>query len=196
LAAGHVTVTVPSLFAVAVTVSGASGTADVGTTGLDAFFGPDPLALTAYTVNTYCWPLVSPVMSSARWVLPTSRGGLPSPSTTYLVIGAPFGLAGPQVRCTVVLPAVATTLVGALGGPTGGGCFGGCGGGLGGGSPPRMLLAYLSTTLTWPLSSTTRALDEFGALTKRWLPRTLSSSLPPALGIVIVSTSLPSLSRT
>src|SRR3954469_19228474 len=137
-------------------------------------------------------------MSSAPWRLPLTPTVRvwPSPSTTYLVIGDPLSVVGPQVRCTVVLPAVAMTLAGALGGPIGGGAFGGCGGGLGGGSPPRMLLAYLSTTFTWPLRSTTRALDELGALMNRRSPRTVSSSLPPALGMTIVSTSLPSLSST
>jgi hypothetical protein len=47
LAAGHVTVTVPSGLAVAATLTGASGTCDVGVTGLAAFFGPLPFALTA-----------------------------------------------------------------------------------------------------------------------------------------------------
>src|SRR2546430_14087388 len=134
-------------------------------------------------------------MSRARWLAPTSWA-CPSPSTTYLVIAAPFGLAGPHVRCTAALPAVATTLVGALGGPTVGGFCGGGGGGFGGGSPPRMLLAYLSTTLTRPWLSTTRALEELGALTNRCSPRMVSSSLPPALGMVIVLTSLPSPSST
>src|SRR5437762_9703342 len=188
-------VTVPSGLAAAVTVAGGSGTAEDGTTGLDAFFGPEPLALTAYTVKTYCFPLVSPPMSSARWLAPTSWV-CPSPSTTYLVIADPFGLAAPHVRCTEPLPAVATTFVGALGGPTVGGFCGGGGGGVGGGSPPRLVLAYLSTTLTRPLSSTTRALDEFGALMNRCSPRTSSSSLPPAFGMTIVSASLPSPSST
>src|SRR5436190_10386590 len=117
-------------------------------------------------------------MSSARWVPPTSCG-LPSPSTTYLVIAEPFGLAGPQVTCALALPAVAVTRVGALGGPTGGGAGGGGFGGGGGGSPPRMLLAYLSTDLTRPWLSTTRALEEVGALMNRWPPRSITSSFPP-----------------
>src|SRR5207248_10849597 len=131
--------------------------------------------------------------SSACWVPPTWRT-CPSPSTTYFVTGKPFAWAAVQVRCTEPLPAVAVTFVGALGGPSVGGFCGGGGGGFGGGSPPRMLLAYLSTTLTRPLSSTTRAPDELGALMNRCSPRTSSSSLPPALGITMVSTSLPSAS--
>jgi hypothetical protein len=47
LAAGQVTVTVPLPASVAVTLAGGSGTAEVGTIGLAARFGPAPLALTA-----------------------------------------------------------------------------------------------------------------------------------------------------
>ena len=74
-------VTVPLGFSLAEMVSGGSGTAEVGITGLAARLGPAPFALTAYTVNVYCCPLVSPAMSSARWLAPT-WWVCPSPSTT------------------------------------------------------------------------------------------------------------------
>src|SRR5256714_14221633 len=92
-------------------------------------------------------------MSSAPWRLPLTPTVRvwPSPSTTYLVIGDPLSVVGPQVRCTVVLPAVAMTLAGALGGPTGGGAFGGCGGGGGGGSPPPVFFGGFFAALPWPL---------------------------------------------
>src|SRR5438034_9965425 len=101
-------------------------------------------------------------MSMLRWAAPTSCA-LPSPSTTYLRTGAPFGAAGPQVTRAVALPADAVTLDGGPGGPTVGFCGGG-GGGVGGGSPPSTWLAYLSTTLNRPWSSTTGAVAEVGAV--------------------------------
>src|SRR5439155_13133080 len=102
---GQLTLTVPSGLATAVTLAGASGTSEVGMTGLEFFFGPSPSAFTACTANVYVWPLVRPVMSMARWV-PTVIGWRP-PSTTYLVITEPLSGAGLQTRWTVVLPAVA-----------------------------------------------------------------------------------------
>src|SRR6266542_82999 len=194
LATGQVTVTVPSPFSAAVTATGGSGTSEVGTTGLAASLGPAPLPLTAYTVNRYCWPLVSSGTSKERWSAPT-LWTLPSPSMTYMRMSEPLGAAGPQVIRACALPAEAVTLVGAPGGPTAG-FVGGGGGGLGGGSAPSTLLAYLSTTLTRWRSSTTRAPEELGALMNRWFSRTSSSSGPPAFGMVMVLASLPAESRT
>src|SRR5262245_23695862 len=119
LAGGQVTVTVPSPFSVAVTLTGGSGTSEVGMTGLAARLGPAPLPLTAYTVNLYEVPLVRPVTSSARWFAPTSWTW-PSPSTTYLMIAEPLGAAGPQVMRACALPAEAATWGGGPGGPTAG----------------------------------------------------------------------------
>src|SRR5688572_16246082 len=107
-------------------------------TGFAARLGPAPLPLTACTVNRYSRPLVSPVMSTARWFAPTSWT-LPSPSMTYLMTAEPFAAAAPQVTRTCALPAAAVTFGGAPGGPTAG-FVGGGGGGFGGGSPPSTLL--------------------------------------------------------
>src|SRR2546430_3407023 len=126
-------------------------------------------------------------MSSAPWRLPLTPTVRvwPSPSTTYLVIGDPLSVVGPQVRCTVVLPAVAMTLAGALGGPIGGGAFGGRRGGVGRGSPPRVLFADFSPTLPWPFRAATRAPGRVGAVVDRRSPPTGRSSSSPALGATI-----------
>jgi hypothetical protein len=165
LPAGHFTSTVPSGLASAVTLAGGSGTSEVGTTGLLCLAGPSPLALTACTENRYSCPLTRPVIFTERWLAPTSMV-LPSPSTTYLVMSAPLGLAARQPTVTSALPPVAMTWRGAPGLPTGGSFFTGGGGG-GGGSPPSTSSAYLSTVRTWCLSSTTVAVCELGALMNR-----------------------------
>src|SRR5690242_14176775 len=194
LAGGQLTVTVPSGLAVAVTLVGGSGTSDVGMTGLAVRLRPAPLLFTAYTLNLYCCPFVSPVMSSERWLAPTSCF-CPSPSTTYFRIAAPLGGAGPHTTCALALPAVAATVRGEPGGPTGG-FDGGGGGGSGGGSPPTTLLANLSTVLTTLWSSTTLAVEPPGALTKSRPSRTSSSSGWPPVGNANEPVGLPCLSST
>src|SRR6185312_11450517 len=100
------------------------------------------------------------------------------------MISAPFAAAGRQLTRAWALPAAAVTLRGALGLPTRGFFGGGGGGGAGGGSPPSTSLAYLSTSRTWCLSSTTRAVAESGELMKRWFSRTSISSGPFALPLI------------
>src|SRR5690606_7600245 len=174
----------------AVTLSGGSGTSAVRTTGLLVRAGPAPLAFTACTEKREVLPLVSPVISRERWLAPTARVR-PAPCTTYRRIGAPSGAAGPQLTRARASPAEAVTLRGALGLLTAGFFGGGGGGGVCGGSPPRMSLAYLSTGRTVWCSSTTRAVEEFGALMKRRFSRTSNSSGPLAPETVTVSTSVP-----
>src|SRR5215207_5447563 len=122
-AAGQATATPPSLLAVAVTLAGGSGRSAVGRTVFDVAFGPGPFALIACTVNEYSVPLSRPSICVER-VRPLTRLDLPPPSTTYVLIGAPFDAAGAHTIRADLLPAVAVTEPGAPGGDCFVGCFG------------------------------------------------------------------------
>src|SRR5690349_25083760 len=89
LAAGHLTVTVPSGLAVAVTDAGAAGTSAVGVTGGVLALGPAPTEFTACTVNLYALPLVRFLMITDRWFAPTVTVW-PPPATTYFAMAAPL----------------------------------------------------------------------------------------------------------
>src|SRR5215467_7488195 len=123
-AAGQVTSTVPSGFAVASTDVGANGTSAVGMTGGDCALGPLPSALTAYTWNTYVLPLVRPPTAAVRWFAPTDTSVGP-PVTTYLMIGEPLLGAARHDRRTVASLAKAVTFCGLPGLPFGGGVLAG-----------------------------------------------------------------------